>query len=647
MARPAPPAAGADQAPAALPRFPSGARPAPESRRHALLVRGTGVLALLATAAYLTWRVTATLEPHAWWASLGMLALEAHAAVGLGLFVFSLWDVDAGPRAAPVTTSDMRVAVLIPTYNEPEEVLLPTVAAAVALEPAHETWVLDDGDRPDVRRLASELGARYVTRPDRRHAKGGNINHALGLVDAELVAMLDADHVPTPGFLTNTLGYFGDEGVALVQTPQDFYNLDSFEHAEPTRRSGLGEQSLFYRAVQPGKNRWGAAFWCGTGAVLRVAALRAVGGVAVGSVTEDIHTTIRLHRAGWRTVYHNEVLARGLAAGNAKQYLLQRRRWGTGAMQVLRTDNPLFGGGLTPAQRVAYMATLLGWFDAWRTLGYVLLPALVLLTGASPVRASAAVFLPAFGTVLVAHQTAIWLLGRGYSRPLLAVEFEMVRMPSNLAATLTLLRPRPVGFRVTPKGRGGRHRERDPGPALLWLLASASVLALAWGAATMAGLTPLHYGTTWTALAAAAWLLVNTGFLLAALRRIRSPRFSVERRRSVRLDVSLPARLSAVECRVGNLSLTGALVETVDPPDVDDHTRLIVGLPGPQAPLELSCFVRSRVDRDGVALCGVEFLPGQRPVLARLTRALFQEYGSPAVLSVAADEAGRSPEVAA
>lgn len=82
------------------------------------------------------------------------------------------------------------------------------------------------------------------------------------------------------------------------------------------------------------------AFWCGTSALLRVNALKEVGGVATGTVTEDIHTTIRLHAAGWRSVYHNEVLARGLAAASADQYLLQRHRWGTGAMQVLRADNP-------------------------------------------------------------------------------------------------------------------------------------------------------------------------------------------------------------------------------------------------------------------------------------------------------------------
>ena len=119
--------------------------------------------------------------------------------------------------------------------------------------------------------------------------------------------------------------------------------MQGWQHRARAGREGGGwasEQALFYRILQPGKNRWTGAFWCGTGAVVRVAALREVGGVATETITEDIHTTIRLHRRGWRTVYHNEVLARGLAASDAARYQLQRHRWGTGAMQVLRSENP-------------------------------------------------------------------------------------------------------------------------------------------------------------------------------------------------------------------------------------------------------------------------------------------------------------------
>jgi cellulose synthase/poly-beta-1,6-N-acetylglucosamine synthase-like glycosyltransferase len=141
--------------------------------------------------------------------------------------------------------------------------------------------------------------------------------------------------------------------------------------------------ALFYRAIQPGKNRWKAVFWCGTNAVVRVSAIRGIGGIACETVTEDMHTTIRLHRQGWRSVYHNEVLAHGLAARDATEYQAQRLRWGTGAMQILRLEHPLTRRGLSLPQRLAYATTILGWFDAWRTLAYVLLPLAVIFSGAT------------------------------------------------------------------------------------------------------------------------------------------------------------------------------------------------------------------------------------------------------------------------
>lgn len=296
------------------PPLPGRGLPEPESTIRRSTIQAIAVAALVVTIAYLAWRTVATVELSVWWVSIPLLVLEFHAALGLALFAFSLWDVDRRPDARTVLGTSDRVAVLIPTYNESLEILTPTIAAAVALHVEHETWVLDDGDRPDVERLAADLGARYLTRPEHRHAKAGNLNHALGVIEADFIAVLDADHVASPDFLVHTLGYFDDAGIALVQTPQDFYNTDSFEHQ--ARRDGLPdrfhEQALFYRILQPGKNRWGGAFWCGTGAVVRVAALRAVGGVATETITEDIHTTIRLHRRGWRTVYHNEVLALSL-----------------------------------------------------------------------------------------------------------------------------------------------------------------------------------------------------------------------------------------------------------------------------------------------------------------------------------------------
>ena len=617
------------------PPLPGSGLPAPESAPRRWAIRSVALLALAVTAVYLAWRVTHTLDLGAWWLSLALLALEVHAALGLALFTFSLWDVDRRPDSRNVTTTHARLAVFIPTYNEGIEVLTPTIAAAVALQLRHDTWVLDDGDRPAVKALAAELGARYLAREHHHHAKAGNVNHALGIVEADFVAVLDADHVADPELLVRTLGYFDDPRVALVQTPQEFYNTDSFEHesnADGTDR--YHEQTLFYRILQAGKNRWGGAFWCGTGAVVRVAALREVGGVATDTITEDIHTTIRLHRRGWRTVYHNEVLARGLAASDADTYQLQRLRWGTGAMQVLRVENPLVVPGLTLPQRLSYVATLLGWFDAWRSLGYLLLPVAVVVTGAVPIRAEPALFVPAFAVTFALQQLAMRVLSRGCHRPILSILFELIRMPANLAATATLLTPRRPSFRVTPKGRTGDARRAVTEPWLLRAVMFTSVVGVAWFALTVMGATPTRYEIPWAAYGALGWLVVNVLLLLGAIRRIRSARYAAERRASYRFETVLSGRLDGAPARILDVSLTGARVAVEDVSGASVHFLVVELESGPTV---LEADVRStRSAETGGTIVGLEFRPGQHAARARLALGLFNvdvvpDVGEPAL----------------
>lgn len=612
--------------------MPGRGLPVPESTPRRWSIRAIALAALTATGAYLVWRAGWTLDLGVWWLSVPLLILEIHAALGLVLFTFSLWDVDRRPDTHDVTTTDRRVAVLIPTYNEGIEVLMPTVAAALAMRVSHETWILDDGARPEVADLAATLGAHYLARPTHEHAKAGNVNHALGIVAADFVAILDADHVASPDFLVRTLGYFDDPGVALVQTPQEFYNVGSFEHedvgaeaADPdvTASQRFHEQALFYRVLQPGKNRWGGAFWCGTGAVVRTAALAEVGGVATETITEDIHTTIRLHRRGWRTVYHNEVLARGLAASDAATYQLQRHRWGTGAMQVLRTENPMLVSGLTLPQRLSYAATLLGWFDAWRSLGYLLLPIAVIATGAVPIRAEPLTFAVAFGTTFVLGQLALRVLSRGAHRPVLSILFEFVRMTPNLLATWSLLTRRDATFRVTPKGRTAEGRRATHVPRPLTVVLGLSFAAAAWYALTLMGSTPTVYTVPWAVHAAAAWMLVNVALVWLAIRRIRASRFASERRSSVRFETDLPARVDGIEAWVRDLSLTGARLELPALDAIAPGTRLQVETRDAGV-LELAGSVRSGwTDADGRQMVGFEFDEGQYDVRARLALSLF------------------------
>jgi cellulose synthase (UDP-forming) len=603
--------------------FRDGSIPAPESRDRQLLIHVVALFAIAVTFAYLAWRLTGTIALAWWWVALPLFIVEVHNALGLVLYTIALWTVDSDdPPTGPIPRG-LRVAVLIPTYNEPADVLLPTIAAAVALEPAHETWVLDDGHRDEVRELATDLGARYLTRPDNRHAKAGNINHALEYIKADIIGVLDADHVPTARFLRALLPYFRDKEMAFVQSPQDFYNLESFEHQK--RRNGqiFNEESVFYRVIAPAKNRWHAPFWCGTCALIRVEALRSVGGVSTDSVTEDIHTTIRMYRKGWKGAYHNEVLARGLAPDDATSFMIQRNRWAIGAMQVLRRDNPLTGPGLTLGQRLAFLTTLFGWFDSWRTLAYMIIPLAVVATGAVPIDAPGQVFAPFFLGTFGLQFLALRILARGHYPMVLPVLFEILRMPAVLPATLALIWPgRSSSFKVTPKGRSTSAGQRTPVPTLLTALTVASSVGLVWFSATLLGFSPITYSVPWAAIGAAIFMAVNLALLLAAIGRVRSTRFAGNRRAGTRLPVQIPVRMAGQRGELVDLSVSGAGVSLLAPVDLD-ATELWLTMDLPSGPLKLQVEVRRNRMVGESEVLGLAFAPGQEKRIGELAVAIF------------------------
>ncbi|MEE9416957.1 MAG: glycosyltransferase [Acidimicrobiales bacterium] len=530
--------------------------PAPtRSRTKESLARAIAVASLVLSIVYLGWRLVFTLSIGGLWLSIPFFLLEVYGAISLGLFIFSVWDIDSSVIPKPVSQTDLTIAVLIPTYNEDVEVLLPTVSASVALAPNHETWVLDDGNRDWVRSMAESVGARYVRRGDNSHAKAGNLNHALKLVKTDLVAVLDADHVPSAGFLTDTIGYFDDPKLALVQTPQDFYNTDSFEHVGQYQ-----EEAMFYRVIQPGKNRWGAAFWCGTSALLRTEALRSVGGVATESLTEDLQTTMKLHRRGWRTVFHNDVLARGLAPASYLEYAVQRRRWGAGAMQILRNDNPFTKPGLSSHQRLAYLATFSGWFEGIRTLGYFLAAIAVVVTGTAPIDAPLHIFLPLYGAVFASQQVAMLLLARGRHSFGAGILFDFFRLPASIRAMGRLIAPNGARFLVTPKGRAGSERSLGHLPSSLMILSVTGLVAWTYFVLSTFGLTPTLYRDFGVVVVALFFLVLDLMVLFVALGRATSWRFAADRRGARRFEAPVSVDIAGRNGKLYRPSVTGGVL---------------------------------------------------------------------------------------
>lgn len=558
---------------------------------------------------YLVWRATATLNPDALGFSVLLLLVESTSLVSFALFALMTWDTrrQALWRFRP----DYRVDVYVPTYNEDVAILEATLVGCNAITYPHTTYVLDDGRRPEVEQLARRLRCEYLTRADNAHAKAGNLNAALPRTRGELIVVLDADTVPQPDFLDRTVGYFSDERVALVQLPQEFYNFDSVQHVSRRDLSvPWHEQELFYRVIQPGKNRWNASFWCGSPSVIRRAALESVGGVATDSITEDLHTTLRLHARGWKTVYCNEVLAYGIAAQTLEAFTVQRLRWAQGTMQILRSrDNPLLLPGLSLAQRLSHLASMVTYLEAYQKLAYLLAPPVTLLTGLLPVRADPLVFaahwLPYFLLGILANVA----LGRGSFRYVQTEQYNLLKMFTFIWASAVLLWRRPLRFRVTPKqAHASAHalerRQLLPHTILLAIIALSSAVGVL---NLICGVT-MRYADPAVVAVTLVWALASGGLLagtvVQVLRRLHG-------RSSYRFLASVPGLLAQADGSVApvtteDLSQYGCSIIVAADAAVASRPALTLELP--EGPLKIQAqVVHERTQADGSRRLGVRF----------------------------------------
>jgi glycosyl transferase family 2/PilZ domain-containing protein len=492
--------------------------------RHPILLRTLALLALIWGVGYLTWRVGWSGQGASPVAFAMLLATEIYGLYALATLTWFSWS---RPRAQrPAATPGRKVDVYVCTYDEPVEVVMATLAGCRALTYPHTTYLLDDGRREEMREIAELAGAEYMTRPDNSHAKAGNLNAALPRTEGDLVFVLDADHVPMPDALDALVGYFDDERMAIVQTPHDFFNHDSVQHYVVGRH----EQSLFYRVVCPGKDRHGAAYWCGSAALINRHALLAIDGVATETIAEDFHTTIRLLRHGWRTRYHDEVLVQGLAPHDLDGYLLQRDRWARGNLAVFTLpESPLRAKTLSPLQRLSFLSSLLAYLAPPMRLLLLLTLGLVLWTGELPMKISVIALASLWVPYVALNFGAGAALARGYMRIPETAHYELLTMEIYTRALRCMVRPGKTAFKVTPKqGRdgGGFAAVRKLHLVLFCavLLASGTALRLL----DLAGVGPLP-----DLPGIAMWVVPLLG--LYELRRLLATLTTVGRRRQRRL----------------------------------------------------------------------------------------------------------------
>jgi len=410
---------------------------------------------------YLWWRASETLVFEPLWAaviSVGLFLAECYGWLTVVFFYFQTWAPIYRP-APPLSTADgwPTIDVYVTIFDEPLDVLYRTLVGCQAMhtpEGKKRVYVLDDGHRPEVRAMAERLGCDYLSRPTNEHAKAGNLNYALQHTRGELIVNFDTDHVPVETLLERTVGYFQDPAVALVQIAHHFYNPDPYQENLRLTREVLHEQELFFYQIQPGRDRYNAAFYCGTGGLLRRSALEAIGGFLTSTTTEDIHTSIRLHASGYRSVYVSERLAAGLSAESFESYLKQRERWAQGHAQILFTrESPFWVHGLTVAQRLNYLASISYFYLGLPRLIFLAAPLSYLLFGHPPLTASVGMLAAHLGPYYLASLLVFNAASGRYRNPFWSEVYETAVSFAVTTATLrAILHPRLVTFYVTPKG---------------------------------------------------------------------------------------------------------------------------------------------------------------------------------------------------
>ena len=477
------------------------------------------------------------------------------------------------------------VDVFICTYDEPLEVVQRSILSALALDyPRATVWVLDDTRRDWLKDYCARVGARHVTRSDNKHAKAGNLNNGLSLTarqtSAPVILVLDADFAPRRDFLKRTVGLLlSKPDIAIVQTPQFYYNADPIQHNLLAKQSIVDDQRFFFDVFQPAKDGWGCAFCVGTSFIVRRDRLDEIGGFPHEAISEDINLTYSLMKHGYRTIWLNEALSFGLSAEGLPEYITQRARWCLGTIQVaLLRDGPIRGRGYTFVQRWHYLHGILNWVCKPFMLLLLIAPTLYWFGGLPAFAADYLSFLRYGMPALLGEILYMRWISRSRTIPLF---MEATHAIACFAVTATLVSSviRPFGrpFKVTDKGgdRSAPHVQWKLA-AGFWLIAASSTASILWAFVSPYAASEISaidfFNLLW---AGVAMLIAFVAFLICFELPRRDEVFEVEEDTKLELNGKFSA------CRVVALSMSEVSVQHASSKGESLDEPLRVYLEGP------------------------------------------------------------------
>ena len=456
----------------------------------------TFVLAAFLATRYILFRAFFTLQVDSqigFWCGLTLFLAELFC---LLLYLLNMFvNIEQISRKTPDLPEKLpSIDVFIPTYNEEEEVAYATALACRNFDyPSHlvNIYILNDGGRlprlnnPELtekllvrhqrlKALAAQAGVHYLTREDGEKAKAGMLNAALKgeafkevvqgsdgkyiagertVTDGELILILDCDHIPTKDFLRKVVGHFIDENLAMVQTPHFMINPDPMRKNTASEEVIPDENWLFYFGTQRGLDRWGASYFCGSAAILRRSALKAVGWLSGDTITEDAETALTLHSSGYESIYVDTPMVAGLAPESFDTMIRQRIRWCQGMLQILILKNPLFYGKMSLAKRLCYLNNCLYWLFPIARVVFLVSPLVFLFLNVNIYNASIAQVIN-FGFPYLLSSAFMFVYMFGKKRLFFQSEVsEMMQAFFLLPAIFSvIISPKKPTFAITPKG---------------------------------------------------------------------------------------------------------------------------------------------------------------------------------------------------
>ena len=303
------------------------------------------IITNISAVAYFSWlllHIRPGFYPHLY------LAVEIVLLIYFELTVISYMTMRFHRHVPPRKNFSPDVDVFIPCCGEDIRIIERTLEAAVKINYRNkEIYVLDDGKSPKLEALAKALKLKYITRNNRLHSKGGNLNNALEHSKGEYILVLDADQVARPHIINKLIGYFIREDIAFVQSSQ--------QSKSPVDDPYNSQDAIFNRSVELSRDAANAVISCGSGVIYRRKAIEEIGGFSVWNIVEDLHTSYILQQAGYKGIFFNYALSKGIAPPDYGGVARQRHKWATDTLRIFFWDNPIFKKGLNLIQKINYL----------------------------------------------------------------------------------------------------------------------------------------------------------------------------------------------------------------------------------------------------------------------------------------------------